>query len=172
MLIISFLLQGCYKSIEDENQDNKIYLSTFLDIHSQYCEKPYKQRSMLIKALKKDPNLSISKDYDDVYESTIDKVSYGISAEEDGCTTDVLLKTELTKGALISLESIESSLTARGYKIIGERKTLYDKGWDGTKVKITDIEFMTDNQERAVLSYPLEKIDKFYMTLWVKKYSQ
>ena len=172
MLIISFLLQGCDKSTEAENPDNKKHLSNFLGIHSQYCEKAYKQRSMLIKALKNDPNLTISKDYDDVYESIVDKVSYGISAEENGCTTDVLLKTAFTKRALISLEAIESSLTARGYKRIGTKKTLYEEGWDGTKVKITDIEFMSNNQEHVVLSYPLEKTDKFYMTLWIEKYSQ
>jgi len=81
-----------------------------------------------------------------------------------------LLKQKGINGSLISLKDISALLVSRGYQKQGKGKMLFEEGLNGTNVRITDIEYLTPRKERAVLSYPLEKADNFYMTLWVAKF--
>jgi hypothetical protein len=167
--LLALFAVGCANASNLTERESNAYLSTFIDIHSWYCEKSHSDVYALRKKLMTDPRFVLSAKYEDVYETVIDGISYAITPEEDSCTTDVMLHKNGKRDTLIALKEIDLLLISRGYKKI-EEKVLYEKGLNGKEVKITDIEYSTPNEERAVLSYPLEHPENFYMTLWVKKF--
>lgn len=147
------------------------YLTRFIDVHSWYCEKPYLDVGSLRAKLKSDARFTHLADYEDVYESVINGISYAVTPKEDGCTTDVMLRQKGKKDLIIALNEIDALLIASGYKKVRD-KILYEEGLNGDKVKITEFEYTTPHVERAVLSYPLETPENFYMTLWVEKFKK
>jgi hypothetical protein len=170
-LILPLLFVECTAASSLKERELNPYLATFIDVHSWYCEKVYSDVYVLRKKLMADPRLVLSDDYDDVYESLIDGVSYAITHEKDSCTTDVMLHQSGKAGRLIALKEIDLFLISRGYKKVVE-KVLYEVGLNGKVVKTTDIEYSTPNEEKAILSYPLEDPENFYMTLWVEKFKK
>ena len=160
-------------SVPDTSQcsgtDND-YLSSFLDVHAWHCAQPYTDRASLAEALKQDARLTASMEYEGIFEIVAHGVSYAVSTEDYGCTTDVLLQADGMAEANFTLNEINARLLKLGYRSTGQDTVLSEEGLDGSTVQVTDIEYLTDTGERAVLSYPLDKPDNFYMTLTVYKF--
>ncbi len=169
--IVALLITGCSASSNIRNSEPNPYLAKFLEINSWHCEKPFLNFYALQSAVSNDFRLVPSIDYKDVYETFFNDVSYAVTPESDGCTTDVMLKQKGKRSPLITLEEIDLALLSRGYIKVDE-KVLYEEGLNGIDEKITDLEYSTPSNERAVLSYPLENLENFYMTLWVVKFSK
>ena len=145
------------------------YLATFTNVHSRYCEQAQINADSLRNKLDADDRLFLSTEYEDVYELIVHGLSYAVTPQEDGCTTDVMLSHKGKPDPIMTLNERDSALVARGYNKV-EEKVLYEDDLDGNEIRIIDIEYSTPNEERAVLSYPLENQDNFYMTLWVEKF--
>lgn len=170
-LTISFSLTAFSAPTRAEPSTTNEYLAKFLEVHGWFCENRYIKLDNLKNDLKNDNRMSPSKEYEGVYEVMLNGASYAVTPEDDGCTTDVLLKKSGSANPIITLDEIDTKLVSAGYKRNSERKKYYAPGLDGEELKVTDVEYITTNNERAVLSYPLEKTDNYYMTLWVEKFA-
>ncbi len=148
----------------------KPHLTSFLSLHNQFCEKKYDDQETLKKTLEVAPELSLAKDFNGVYEVLKHGVSYAVSPEEDGCTTDVMIQTP-EKKELFSFEDINKALISLGYVETGEPVSRKDIGTDQTELTIIEKKYISPKGEITVLDYPLEKKDKYYMTLFAEKFS-
>ncbi len=148
----------------------KPHLSSFLSLHNQFCEKKYENQETLKKTLEVAPELSLAKDFNGVYEVHKHGISYAVSPEEDGCTTDVMIQTKDQK-ELFSFEDINKALINLGYVETGEPVSRKDIGTDQSELTIIEKKYISPKGEITVLDYPLEKKDKYYMTLFAEKFS-
>ena len=65
-------------------------LHTLFGIHNEFCKKEYGSQKALEAVLKKSSRLEPFVGYTGVFELKVDDISFAVSAEDDGCTTDVL----------------------------------------------------------------------------------
>jgi len=149
----------------------KPHLSSFLSLHNQYCEKKYEDQETLKKTLDVAPELSLAKDFNGVYEVHKHGISYAVSPEEDGCTTDVMIMTN-EKQELFSFEDINKALIDLGYVETGEAVSRKDIGTDQSELTIIEKKYISPKGEITVLDFPLEKKDKYYMTLFAEKFTE
>lgn len=149
---------------------DKPHLSSFLSLHNQFCEKKYDDQETLKKTLEVAPELSLAKDFNGVYEVHKHGVSYAVSPEEDGCTTDVMIQND-DKQELFSFEDINKALIDLGYVETGAPVSRKDIGTDQSELTIIEKKYISPKGEITVLDYPLEKKDKYYMTLFAEKFS-
>lgn len=164
----TLLLSGCDNTASASTE--KPHLSSFLALHNQYCEKKYDDKQSLEDTLKVSPELSLAKDFNGVYEVHKHGVSYAVSPEEDGCTTDVMVQTA-DKQELFTFEDINSALIKLGYVETGDAVSRKDIGTDQTELTIIEKKYVSPQGEITVLDFPLEKKDKYYMTLFAEKFS-
>lgn len=164
----TIVLSGCGK--QALAKEEKPYLSTFLAIHHQYCEKKYDSQASLLQRLEKSPELRLAADFNGVYEIKKDGISYAVSPEEDGCTTDVMIQTP-KHSELFSFEEIDQALLAVGYVETSEPKSRDDVGTDQTRLTVLEKKYISPTGEVTVLDFPLEKKDKYYMTLFAEKFT-
>lgn len=164
------LLSSC-KNLESEKQPapSETPLTTFLSLHDKYCGQIYESSDDLEKALKNTPELAPAKGFEGVYESVVNNVSYAISPEDDGCTTDVMVK--LGNNELFSFEDINRALLDLGYKEISNLTIYQDTGIDQGTLTVIEKKYMSPNGEITTLNFPLDKKDKYYMTLFAEKFS-
>ncbi len=170
-VVTTIILNGCNKPVSAAPKVQETHLSTFLDLHNQYCEKKYKSKESLEKTLKVSPQLSVAKDFQGVYEAMVNGVSFAVSPEEDGCTTDVMIQTE-DKKQLFTFEEINKALIENGYVETGDPVTRKDIGTDQTELTIIQKKYVSPKGEITTLDYPLEKKDKYYMTLFAEKFTE
>ena len=122
---------------------------TFTRVHDEYCTPPTPVTPTLLLA---DGFVKLQTD---IYGKTFDGVSYAVSIDRDGCSTDVML--EGSKTASITLESMLSYLQGRGMSIASvDEDTLRD----GTVV------ITVTYQSGATLDYPIDGWGNFYMALF------
>ncbi|RVU83693.1 hypothetical protein EOL70_15310 [Leucothrix sargassi] len=145
-------------------------LANFLGLHKQFCESEFKTRDALAQALESDKRFNAAQGYKGVYETNIAGVSYAVSPEVDGCTTDVLVQDATTGELLFSYEQINQALISKGYTIVGEETSRKDMGRDQNEIKILEKTFLSPSNEVTNLDYPAERKDQYYMTLFVKKF--
>jgi len=161
------------ESITHENivktTDNSKYLNTFLSLHNQFCEKKYPSPNSLMQTLKTASTLKPADNFEGVYEITINNVSFAVSPEEDGCTTDVMLKGN--NKLLFTFEDINEALLKKGYIETGKLVSRTDLGIDQSELTILEKKYISPNGEVTILDFPLEKKDKYYMTLFAEKFS-
>jgi len=161
------------ESITHENTikitDNSKYLSTFLSLHNQFCEKKYPSPNSLMQTLKTASTLKPADNFEGVYEITINNVSFAVSPEEDGCTTDVMLKGN--NKLLFTFEDINEALIKKGYIETGKLVSRTDLGIDQSELTIIEKKYISPSGEVTILNFPLEKKDKYYMTLFAEKFS-
>ena len=171
-IITTITLSGCGVNQEKvaEKTDNSIYLSTFLSLHNQFCEKKYSSSNSLMQTLKTASTLKPADNFEGVYEVTINKVSFAVSPEEDGCTTDVMLKGD--NNLLFTFEDINKALLRKGYIETGKLVSRTDLGIDQSELTIIEKKYISPSGEVTVLNFPLEKKDKYYMTLFAEKFSR
>lgn len=170
-VLTTVVLNGCDKPASAAPKQDQSYLSTFLDLHNQYCEKKYESKESLEKSLKVSPDLSLAKDFQGVYEAMVNGVSFAVSPEEDGCTTDVMIQTS-DKKQLFSFEEINKALLDNGYVETGDPVSRKDIGTDQSELTIIQKKYVSPNGEITTLDFPLEKKDKYYMTLFAEKFTE
>ncbi|MGK0269646.1 MAG: hypothetical protein ACI88H_000278 [Cocleimonas sp.] len=168
-IITTIVLSGCDNTASASTE--KPHLSTFLSLHNQYCEKKYNDQETLTKTLEVSPELSLAKYFKGVYEVHKHGVSYAVSPEEDGCTTDVMIQNK-DKSELFSFEDINKALISLGYVETGKPVSRKDIGTDQSELTIIEKKYVSPKGEITVLDYPLEKKDKYYMTLFAEKFTQ
>jgi hypothetical protein len=170
-VLTTIFLNGCGDKTASVKADpTQKYLASFLSLHNQFCEKKYISSDSLRTELKKAPTLSLAKDFEGVYEVLISDVSFAVSPEEDGCTTDVMLQADGKQ--LFSFEDINKALIANGYIETGEPVSRKDIGTDQTELTIIEKKYISPTGELTTLDFPLEKMDKYYMTLFAEKFTQ
>jgi len=167
-IVTTIILSGCNNTASASTE--KTHLSSFLSLHNQFCEKKYEDQATLKKTLEVSPELSLAKDFAGVYEVHKHGISYAVSPEEDGCTTDVMIQTADNK-ELFSFEEINKALIDQGYVETGDPISRKDIGTDQTELTIIEKKYISPKGEITVLDYPLEKKDKYYMTLFAEKFS-
>ena len=150
-----------------DSGSNNDYLASFPDVHGWHYAQPCPDRASLARAPGQDARLTASTEYGDVFEIMVHGVSYAVSPEDYGCTTDVLLQPDGEAETIFTLNEINARLLKPGYRNTGQDGVLSEEGLDGSTVQVTDIGYLTDTGERAVLSWPLDKVDNFCMTLTV-----
>ena len=148
---------------------NKKHLSTFLALHNQFCEKKYPSSESLRNVLAKSSSLRLAKDYEGVYEVFVGDISFAISPEDDGCTTDVMIQKEGNQ--LFSFDDINQALLKNGYIETSDPVSRKDRGTDQTELTVIEKKYISPNGEVTTLDFPLEKKDKYYMTLFAEKFS-
>ena len=126
-IVTTIVLSGCDNTASASTE--KPHLTTFLSLHNQYCEKKFDDQETLTKTLDVSPELSLAKDFKGVYEVHKHGISFAVSPEEDGCTTDVMIQTP-EKQELFSFEDINSALISLGYVETGEPVSRKDIGTD------------------------------------------
>jgi hypothetical protein len=167
--ITSIFLTACGA---DDNSQAKATneLGTFLSLHKQYCENSHKTRDSIVSALESDERFKPAVGFNGVFEAKISGVSYAVSPEVDGCTTDVLVQNVSTGKLLFSYEQINSALVKNGYSVVGEETKRKDVGRDQLEVTILEKTFVSPANEVTNLDYPEDRPDQYYMTLFAKKF--
>ncbi len=170
-ILTTIFLNGCgEKTTAVEKAPVKAHLSSFLSLHNQFCEKKYVSSDSLKTKLAEAPSLNLAKDFEGVYEVLISDVSFAVSPEEDGCTTDVMVQANGKQ--LFSFEEINKALLASGYIETGEPVSRKDIGTDQSELTIIEKKYISPTGELTTLDFPLEKKDKYYMTLFAEKFTQ
>ena len=159
---------GLYGCGADKNPS----LTAFLSLHNQFCESDVQSREALTAALRKDKRFKPAVGFVGVFETKIDDVSYAVSPEIDGCTTDVMVKNSDTGKVLFTYAELNEALSDKGYKPVGKETKRSDVGSDQKKVTILEKSFIAPNGEKANLDYPADRPDQYYMTLFAKKFAQ
>jgi len=170
-ILTTIFLNGCgEKTAAIKPTPAKAHLLSFLSLHNQFCEKKYTSSDSLKVELEQAPSLSLAKDFEGVYEILISDVSFAVSPEEDGCTTDVMV--EANGQQLFSFEDINKALLLNGYIETGEPSSRKDIGTDRSELTILEKKYISPAGELTTLDFPLEKKDKYYMTLFAEKFTQ
>ncbi len=173
-VLTTLLLNGCNNQVASNPTKPETApkpLVAFLSLHKQYCEQKYDNSSSLKESLSHQKKLAPAKDYKGVYEVFVDKVSYAISPEDDGCTTDVMVQAK-NKQELFTFDDINKALINSGYIATGEAKSRKDMGTDQTEVMVIQKKYISPQGEVTTLDFPLNKKDKYYMTLFAEKFTQ
>lgn len=168
-IVTTIVLSGCNNTASASIE--KPYLNTFLSLHNQYCERKYEDQATLTKNLKGAPELSLAKDFMGTYEVRKHGVSYAVSPQEGGCTTDVMIQTS-DNHELFSFEEINRALIALGYVETGKPVSRKDIGTDQSELTIIEKKYVSPKGELTVLDFPLENKDKYFMTLFAEKFTQ
>ena len=172
-IITSLLLNGCGSETSAKLETSKAkYLSSFLELHTDYCEKKFDNEDSLKSALSEDKRFTLADGFDGVYETHINKISFAVSPETDGCTTDVMIKNRIAGGIMFDFEDINKALISKGYKDTGKRVERKDVGTDQSEVTIIEKTYLSPKGEVTTLDFPLDKQDKYYMTLFAEKFSK
>ena len=145
-------------------------LKTFISLHKMYCESNFSTRESLVKALETDERFHPAAGFNGVYETNIAGVSYAVSPEVDGCTTDVLVQDATTGELLFSYDEINKALVANGYQEVGTEGSRKDTGQNKQELTILEKTFVSPRNEVTNLDYPADHKDQYYMTLFVKKF--
>ncbi|GAA0408343.1 hypothetical protein GCM10009133_16150 [Cocleimonas flava] len=153
-----------------QRNDTNDYLNNFLSIHNNYCRKEFDNKEALNEFLKNSPELSLAKDFKGVYEFKKHEISYAVSPVDDGCTIDVMIHTP-NDIELFSFEEINKALIDLGYVETGEPVPRKDAAIDDSELTIIEKKYVSPKGEITVLDFPLEKKDKYYMTLFTEKFS-
>lgn len=171
----TFLLNGCGSKATTEKKldlSKTEYLSSFLALHQDFCEKKFETQDSLKVALDRDKRFKLAQGFEGVYETHINKVSFAISPETDGCTTDVMIKNRVAGGIMFDFEDINKALISKGYKDTGKVAKRKDVGTDQSEVTIMEKTYLSPKGEVTTLDFPLDKQDKYYMTLFAEKFSR
>ena len=175
-ILTTIVLSGCDKTeaaSKESTLSDQHHLTAFLALHNQFCEKKYKSSETLKKTLDSSSKLKLAKEFEGVYEVLIDNVSYAVSPEEEGCTTDVMLKPSEKEGEeLFSFEEINKALLSQGYIETGASTSRKDIGTDQTELMVIQKKYISPKGEVTTLDFPLEKKNKYYMTLFAEKFTE
>lgn len=168
-IITTVLLNGCGSKQASKVESDKTHLITFLSLHNQFCEQKYSSSESLKSILADSEALSLAKDYEGVYEVLVGDISFAVSPEDDGCTTDVMIQREGNQ--LFTFEDINQALMKSGYIETSDPVSRKDRGTDQSELTVIEKKYISPNGEVTTLDFPLEKKDKYYMTLFAEKFT-
>jgi len=166
LLSAVLFLQGCGGSVTEANQS----LSTFLALHDKYCAAEFSSVEKLTAALQNDPEFSIVEAYDGIFESKVADISYAVSPEEGGCTTDLKIKTASAEQPYFGFEEINAALLAKGYIARGQKEVHKEVGLDNRELSVAEQKYESKDNTISTLVFPLENEDQYYMTFFVEKF--
>ncbi len=171
-VVTTLILGGCNDNTQAKNVHiSQKHLQTFLNLHNKFCEKHYESRDVLKKAIESDPGFKQAKGFDGVYETMVDSISFAVSPEDDGCTTDVMVQNG-ESAPMFRFEDINQALLAKGYKETGKQTSRKDVGTDQSELTIIEKTYISPTGEITTLDFPLEKMNKYYMTLFAEKFTE
>lgn len=146
-------------------------LETFLSIHGKYCEASEFQSSVdLVNALQNDPKFKTITSHDGIFEHVASNVSYAITPEEDGCTTDLKLKNKPSERSYFDFDEFNLALTKKGYLPQGEKRIIQEIGMNNKELRVIEQKYLSPNNLVSVLIFPIEQQDQYYMTFFAEKY--
>ncbi len=172
-VLTTLLLNGCNDKVASAPKADLAPkpLVAFLSLHKQFCEQKYEDSFSLKETLSHNKKLAPAKHFNGIYEVFVNKVSYAISPEDDGCTTDVMVQ-DTGKKELFTFDDINKALIASGYIATGEATSRKDMGLDQSEVMVIQKKYISPQGEVTTLDFPLNKKDKYYMTLFAEKFTQ
>ena len=172
LLSTSLFIQGCGESsIQGSQATAKTSLTTFLSVHDKFCAGNFTDAEQLSHALDSDPGFELSENHEGIYEKLVADVSYAVSPEESGCTTDLKIKTASSSKPYFGFEEINTALLGKGYKTSGKKEIRTELGLDNKELKVIEQKYVSDNDKTvSTLVFPLEREDQYYMTLYVEKF--
>jgi hypothetical protein len=159
-------LQGCALSADHSSNT----LTTFLAVHSEYCDAEFSHPSALSNDLSKNTDYKALDEFDGIYEKTVSNVSYAVSPEEDGCTTDLKLKVEGGNQLHFTFSQLNAELISKGYTLKGKKNQRKEMGLDNVMLKVIEQKYVSPNNAITTLLFPLEREDQYYMTFFADKY--
>lgn len=172
ILSTSLFVQGCGESsIQGSQATAEASLTTFLSVHDKFCAGNFTDPLQLSSALDSDPGFELSENHEGIYEKLVADVSYAVSPEESGCTTDLKIKTASSPKPYFGFEEINTALLGNGYKVSGKKEIRTELGLDNKELKVAEQKYVSDNDKTvSTLIFPLEREDQYYMTLYVEKF--
>ena len=159
----ALLLQGCGAEAK------KGSLITFLELHTDYCVSGFKSAEQLSAALAENAEFQSNANNAGIYEKVVNEISYAISPEPDGCTTDLKIKQDPHAIAYFSFEEIHTALIRKGYKPQGKKVYRDEMGTDQHELQVVEQKYISPDKVVSTLVFPLESQDKYYMTLFAEK---
>lgn len=160
---VALLLQGCGSKVP------KGSLKTFLSLHTEYCVSGFKSAEQLSRALREDETFQVNVNNVGIYEKVVSDISYAVSPETDGCTTDLKIKKTSKSAAYFSFEEINLALKKRGYIPKGGKEYRDEIGTDQHELRVVEQKYLSPDKVLSTLVFPLESQDKYYMTLFAEK---
>lgn len=161
--------QEAFSQSEEQAQIPKM-LYLLIGIHEEYCEKDYSSPKELKDALEQDARLKPLTGYKDVFELMVDEISFAVSAEKDGCTTDVMPNDPKTGEVFFTLAQLTQVLQLAGYIENGgvgpHQKTITH----GNALTVLGIDFITPTGDLMKVDYPENGLGRYYTTLFTKKW--
>ena len=154
---------------EEQAQTPKM-LYLLIGIHQEYCEKDYSSRKELKDALEQDARLKPLTGYEDVFELMVDDISFAVSAEKDGCTTDVMSNDPKTGEVFFTLAQLTQALQLAGYIENGgvgphQKTTIHGKA-----LTVLGNDYITPTGDLMEINYPENGLGSYYTTLFIKKW--
>ncbi len=168
-VMVALFLQGCGDSPANTASTNES-LSTFLTLHDKYCGAEYTSAEHLTSVLQENPEFQESESYDGIFEKDVASISYAVSPEEGGCTTDLKIRTTSKSKAFFGFEDINNALLTKGYRTKGEKEIRTELGLDNRELKVVEQKYESKDSTISTLVFPLENEDQYYMTLFVEKF--
>lgn len=160
-------LTGCGA---DKNTETSS-LDTFLNIHHKYCEaNEYKSPNDLVSALTEDPEFKTITSHEGIFEYVASNVSFAITPEAEGCTTDLKLKDKATERSYFDFDEFNLALQAKGYRPHGEKRIIHEIGMNNQELRVIEQKYISPNNVQSVLVFPIEQQDQYYMTFFAEKF--
>lgn len=146
-------------------------LETFLSIHDKYCEaSEYTSSIDLVNALQEDPHFKTIQSHDGIFEYVASNVSFAITPEEEGCTTDLKLKNKATERSYFDFDEFNLALQEKGYRPKGEKRIFQEIGMNNKELRVIEQKYISPNNVESVLVFPIEQQDQYYMTFFSEKF--
>ena len=161
------LMSGC--SEPPAAKDNAS-LQNFLQLHSQFCEAEHKTQTDLVTALNKDSKFKTMASHDGIFERVIADVSYAVTPEAEGCTTDLKLKEKESDSSYFDFDELNVALINKGYRVVGEKKTSQEVGLNSSELSVIEQKYLSPRNIESTLVFPVEKQDQYFMTFYAEKF--
>lgn len=146
-------------------------LETFLDIHINYCEADeYKSSMDLVNALKKNPHFKTMQSHEGIFEYVASDVSFAVTPEVEGCTTDLKLKNTATERSYFDFDEFNLALQEKGYRPHGEKRIIQEIGMNNKELRVIEQKYLSPKNVESVLIFPIEQQDQYYMTFFSEKF--
>lgn len=161
--------QEAFIQSEEQAQIPKI-LYQLAGIHEEYCEKDYGSPEELKDALEQNAQLKPLTGYTGIFELMIDDISFAVSAEKDGCTTDVMSNDPKTGEVFFTLAQLTQVLEWAGYSDNGGVDTLQKETIHGRELNVAEKYFVSPAGDLLKVNYPENGLGSYYTTLFTKKW--
>ena len=170
VILTLVLLSGfmIYNFLSKAETTTNASLSTFLSLHEEFCESNVYSQAALISVLKADERFKPAAGFVGVFEIQMQGISYAVSPEAHGCTTDVLVKSLKSDELLFTYSDINKALTNNGYEVVGKETTKKGDGKDKKEVTLLVRFFISPKGRITSLNYPDGRHDQYYTTLFAK----